>query len=81
MKPAVLLLGSFDTKGEEYALVRSLIQARGFPVLTLDLGVLGGAEAAPFPIEVDAEALLPIDETQHGFDNIGAALSVSSAVI
>ena len=32
-------------------------------------------------IEIDGDALLPIDETQHGFDNIGTALSVTSGLL
>ena len=32
-------------------------------------------------IDVDADAFLPIDETQHGFDNIGAALSVTPGLL
>lgn len=54
MKPPVLLIGTFDTKGEEYAYVRSVILERGFPVLTMDLGVLGDEAAPPFPIDVPA---------------------------
>ena len=32
-------------------------------------------------IEIDGDGLLPIDETQHGFDNIGSALSVTSGLL
>ena len=32
-------------------------------------------------IDADADAFLPIDETQHGFDNIGAALSVTPGLL
>jgi uncharacterized protein (UPF0261 family) len=46
----VLLIGTFDTKGEEYAFVRSQILDRGLRVLTMDIGVLGGG--APFPVDV-----------------------------
>ena len=51
----ILLIGTFDTKGEEYAYVRSLIVERGLPVLTMDLGVLGDVGSAPFPIDISAE--------------------------
>jgi len=37
----VLLIGAFDTKGEEYAFVKGLIEARGHRVLTVDTGVMG----------------------------------------
>jgi uncharacterized protein (UPF0261 family) len=43
----ILLPGTFDTKGEEYAFVRSLIHARGHETLEMDLGVLGAPAFAP----------------------------------
>ena len=49
----ILLPGTFDTKGEEYGLVRSLILDAGFGVLTMDIGVLGEAEP-PFPVDIPA---------------------------
>jgi uncharacterized protein (UPF0261 family) len=54
VKPAVLLLGTFDTKGEEYAFVRAVIQRRGHDVLTMDLGVLGGDHRPGFPVDIPA---------------------------
>ena len=36
----ILLPGTFDTKGDEYAFVAELIRARGHTTLTMDLGVL-----------------------------------------
>ncbi|MEO3868565.1 Tm-1-like ATP-binding domain-containing protein [Nonomuraea sp. B12E4] len=38
---AVLLLGTFDTKGEEYAHVRDLIIGTGQEVVLVDVGVMG----------------------------------------
>jgi len=43
----ILLVGTLDTKGEEYGYVRDLIRARGHEVLILDLGVLGEPQIAP----------------------------------
>jgi uncharacterized protein (UPF0261 family) len=37
----ILLIGTLDTKGREYAYVRDLIRARGHRTLMLDAGVLG----------------------------------------
>ena len=51
----VLLIGSFDTKGEDYAFVRERILARGHAVLTLDTGVLG--ETDLFPVDIEAAAV------------------------
>lgn len=47
MARTVLLIGTLDTKGEEYGYVRDLIRARGHEVLILDLGVLGEPQIAP----------------------------------
>jgi uncharacterized protein (UPF0261 family) len=55
VNPAVLLLGTFDTKGEEYAFVREAILARGLAVVTMDLGVLGTGRTARFPVDISAE--------------------------
>lgn len=52
--PTVLLVGTFDTKGEEYAFVRSSLVERGTEVLTMDLGVLDGV-APGFPVDINAE--------------------------
>src|SRR5688572_7856458 len=41
MAKRVLLIGTLDTKGAEYAYVRDLIRDRGCDVVVLDLGVLG----------------------------------------
>jgi uncharacterized protein (UPF0261 family) len=37
----VLLIGTLDTKGEEYGFVREMIQARGHAVILVDAGVMG----------------------------------------
>jgi uncharacterized protein (UPF0261 family) len=51
----ILLIGSFDTKGEDYAFVRERILARGHGLLTLDTGVLG--ETDLFPVDIEAAAV------------------------
>lgn len=38
MKPAIAIVGTFDSKGEEHAFVKARIQALGFPTLTLNVG-------------------------------------------
>lgn len=43
----VLLIGTFDTKGAEYAFVRDRIRAAGHEVLTLDLGILADPPFTP----------------------------------
>jgi uncharacterized protein (UPF0261 family) len=45
--PTVLLLGTLDTKGKEYAYLRELIRRRGVDVLLVDAGILGEPLAEP----------------------------------
>ena len=39
--PTVLLIGTLDTKGQEYAYVRDQIRAAGHDTIVMDLGILG----------------------------------------
>ena len=41
MSRHILLIGTLDTKGDEYAYVRDLIEARGQSAILVDVGVLG----------------------------------------
>jgi uncharacterized protein (UPF0261 family) len=43
----ILLPGTLDTKGEEYAFVRELLRARGHEPLVMDLGILGEPAFTP----------------------------------
>jgi uncharacterized protein (UPF0261 family) len=45
--PTVLLAGTLDTKGAEYAYVRDRLRGRGIDVLVMDLGVLGEPAFVP----------------------------------
>lgn len=47
MNKTILLIGSFDTKGEEFEYVRDLIEARGISTLLLDTGVLDDPMLTP----------------------------------
>lgn len=47
MPGTVLLLGTLDTKGHEYAFVREAIRARGHQTVLVDLGVLGDPLITP----------------------------------
>lgn len=40
MAKTILLIGAFDTKGEEYAFVRYLIEARGHRTVALNVGIM-----------------------------------------
>lgn len=45
--PVVLLIGTLDTKGQEYAYVRDRIRAAGHDTIVMDLGILGEPVFAP----------------------------------
>lgn len=47
MKKTVLLLGTFDTKEEEYLYVRNLIHKKGYSTLMMDTGVMKDPEFNP----------------------------------
>ena len=52
----VLLIGTLDTKGEEYAFVRTLIQERGHAVLMMSAGVFPSSTNSDIPPEEVARA-------------------------
>lgn len=47
MAGTVLLIGTFDTKGEEFAFVRDLICANGHQAMMMDIGILGDPPFKP----------------------------------
>ncbi len=51
MKKTILMIGAFDTKGEEYHFIKSQIEARGCEVLALNWGVLGSTGRFKVDIE------------------------------
>lgn len=55
MAKRVLLIGTFDSKGTEYAFLRDRILANGCDVATLNVGVLGSTDL--FPVDFDAPAI------------------------
>ncbi|MEP7345145.1 MAG: Tm-1-like ATP-binding domain-containing protein [Gemmatimonadaceae bacterium] len=57
MSGTVLLVGTFDTKAEEYAFVRAAILERGSAVLTMDIGVLDTGRDAPFPVDISSDVV------------------------
>ena len=52
----ICLIGSFDTKGPEYAFVREQILARGHEVFTVNTGVMGTTDL--FPVDVEADKVV-----------------------
>jgi uncharacterized protein (UPF0261 family) len=53
MAKTILMLGAFDTKGEEYAFLREQILAQGHRVVSMNTGVMGSTDL--FPVEIPAE--------------------------
>ncbi len=51
----IMMVGAFDTKGVEYAFLRTQILARGHEVVAVNTGVMGECEA--FAADVDASAV------------------------
>lgn len=47
MPKTVVLVGSLDTKGREFAYVRDLIRVQGLDTLVIDFGVIGAPEFTP----------------------------------
>ncbi|MEZ4725622.1 MAG: Tm-1-like ATP-binding domain-containing protein [Caldilineaceae bacterium] len=47
MTKTVVLVGALDTKGEEFAFVRGLIEQAGVKTMTVDFGVMGAPAFAP----------------------------------
>lgn len=64
MKKTVVILGSMDTKGEEYDFIKRHIQKAGLDVLMVDTGVMGKPVARPdiTNYEVAAAAGYDIDD-------------------
>ncbi len=56
MTKRVLMLGTFDSKGEEYAFLRERIEACGCEVVSANAGVDGSTDLFPVDVEADAVA-------------------------
>ncbi len=55
MAKTILLIGTMDTKGEEYAFVRQAILAHGHQVLVMNTGTMG--DRGPFAVDIEADAV------------------------
>lgn len=56
MKPTVLIIGAFDTKGPDHNFAIERIREKGFEVLTLNTGVMGTTDLFAVDIEADQVA-------------------------
>lgn len=50
---AIVMMGCFDTKGEEFAYLRSCLLSHGESVITINMGTYGGTDL--FPVDFEAE--------------------------
>jgi uncharacterized protein (UPF0261 family) len=76
----VLLLGAFDTKGEDYAYVEQLILSRGHRVLKVNFGTFSAEQDASWdygPGDVAAAAGFTLEEL-HARNDRGHAMTVMS---
>src|SRR5438132_12761308 len=53
MAKPILMIGAFDSKGEEYGFLREQIVARGHGVVSVNTGVMGTTKL--FAVDVEAE--------------------------
>ena len=60
----VLMIGAFDSKGEEYAFLRQRIAEQGCKVVAVNTGVLGTTEL--FPVDVEADEVARAGGTDLG---------------
>ena len=81
MNKTILIIGAFDTKGEEFAFLREQILSQGHQVKTMNTGVLGATTL--FPVDISAEEVaraggsdLPILQEQR---DRGEAMKIMSA--
>lgn len=61
MAKTVAMIGSFDTKGAEYAFLRERMLEHGVDVMAINVGSLGTTDL--FPVEVEAEEVAEAGET------------------
>lgn len=76
----ILLIGAFDTKGEEYAFVHDIIESRGHATLALHTGVFGASDHVRIDVNNDEVAEAggtPIGDLQARKDR-GEAMKVMS---
>ncbi len=59
--PTVVLIGTLDTKGNEYAYLRDRIRERGVDVLLIDAGILGEPLAEPDVTRQEVAAAAGVD--------------------
>lgn len=69
-RPTIVLVGSLDTKGYEYAYVRDLLLSRGAVVRTIDFGIMGDPPYTPdySASDVAADAGYDVGALRSGYE-------------
>ena len=85
MTKTVALIGTFDTKGDEFSFLRERIESGGVRTLMIDVGVLG---APPFPADVSQEEVaaaanenLAVLRTERDRGRSVAAMAIGATAI
>lgn len=81
IKPSIVIVGAFDTKGAEYHFLWDLIEGVGHTVTTINTGVLGSTSLFPVNIEADVVARAggaELEDLRASADR-GKAISVMAA--
>ncbi len=81
MSKTILMIGTFDSKGPEYAFLREQLIALGADVLTVNTGVLGGTDLFAIDVEADDVARAAgtdLNALRNGNDR-GAAIKTMAA--
>lgn len=81
MPETIVMVGTFDSKGAEYATLRDFLLDAGGSVLAVDVGILGSTDL--FPVHITAETVAAaggssLDELRRRNDR-GHAIAVMSA--
>jgi uncharacterized protein (UPF0261 family) len=75
--PTVVLVGTLDTKGEEYAFLRGRLRLAGIPTLLVDVGTAGPPRTAPDVPREEVAAATGVDLA--GLSDRGAAVQAMCA--
>lgn len=80
-KPAVAIVGTFDSKGEEHLFLKNCIEKRGFPTLTVNLGT---KRPSAVPADIDLFPVLKKRLKGHSSDRdkaIDTAIALGKDVV
>lgn len=77
MKPTIALIGALDTKGEEYAYVRSIIEEKGVATLLIDVGTQDAPAVEPDISRDDVVTRAKDTPPTEGLSSLGRGAALS----